>query len=188
MWLISARSAYFPTPTALLVVAPSAAPPRRAARTSGCRGMPSAVKSVAKLKIDLHAGRLLELRKAANANSEPEGRGGGLLPPLLPPHRLTEKAQHSHALECSRGSAQRGTRTQLRRKKLLSGRAVIHIASFSKSSHPAQSESVPRLPSQNRAGGSTEAARNERCRSGMLSRCPSPTHQEFGSRARSAPS
>ena len=67
---------------------------------------------VAKLRIELRAGRLLELRKAANSNSDPGGSGGGLLPPLLPPHRLTEKAQHSHAVECSFGNAQGGTRTR----------------------------------------------------------------------------
>jgi len=65
---------------------------------------------VAKLRIEPLVGQLLELRKAANSNGEPGADGAGLLPPLLPPHRLTEKAQHSHALESSRGSAQGGTR------------------------------------------------------------------------------
>jgi len=54
---------------------------------------------VAKLKIDLRAGRLLELRKAANSNSGPEGSNAGLLPPLLPPPRTNEKAPKSRRLE-----------------------------------------------------------------------------------------
>jgi len=60
---------------------------------------------VAKLKIDVRAGQLLELRKAASSGGN-SGRGDGhLLPRLLQPQRGNGKA----------ASAQGGTRTQLRR-------------------------------------------------------------------------
>src|SRR5262249_32111127 len=70
---------------------------------------------VAKLKVDVRIGQLLELRKVANSNSEPEGGGGDLLQRLLQTPRVNEKAAESRALESSRGSAQGGTRTRAER-------------------------------------------------------------------------
>ena len=69
-------------------------------------------EEVSKLNVDLRAGQLIELRKAANSDDGSPTGNRGLLQPLLQPQRVTEKAKQSHTLEASRGSAQGGTRTR----------------------------------------------------------------------------
>src|SRR5262249_60190859 len=46
---------------------------------------------VAKLKMDVRGGQVLELRKAANSNAVTEGRDGTLLPRLLPAPRINHE-------------------------------------------------------------------------------------------------
>src|SRR5215831_11995548 len=49
-------------------------------------------EELSKLNLDLRAGQLFELRKAANSGDDSGRSGGGLLQPLLQPQRVTEKA------------------------------------------------------------------------------------------------
>lgn len=69
-------------------------------------------EEVAKLKIGLRAGQLLELRKVSNSGGDSDEGDARLLQSLLQTQRVNEKAQHSHALEASLGNAQGGTRTR----------------------------------------------------------------------------
>ena len=77
-------------------------------------------EEVSKLNLDLRAGQLVALRKAANSGVDSGGSGNGLLQPLLQPHRVTEKASMVLELKASLESAQGGTRTRFEAKKTLS--------------------------------------------------------------------
>src|SRR5713101_666085 len=69
-------------------------------------------EEVAKLNIALRAGRVLELRKAANSGGLSEGGDGHLLQRLLQTQRVNEKAPASQGLRPPSASAQGGIRTR----------------------------------------------------------------------------